>query len=271
MDADQRAMRKAARRRSSLLPGMGFARLGHGVAAAIGLVLNSVAFVTLMVACFYPGRGLFGLALVSVLGLIVFWAAESIAVGRMTIRPSAGSDFLSRHRMLAYAIAYGSAVAVAGCILLNFGTFITRGDGMTPVVRFGERILYHKRVAASDLVRGRIMAFGVSPTSSWGKPGDVVIGRILAVPGDAIATDGTRYQVNGVEGPEIGRIGRSRVVLDVPEAPAYLTVPPDCFFMVQEQPSASLDTRILSWARREDILTTKLWLLAPRGLGEPLR
>ncbi len=275
MDADQRAIRKAARLRSSLLPGMGFGLLGHTRLAAIGLVLTALSVPIVAVACFHPEGGLAWLALAFILASILFWIFESIAVGRMTIRPSGGSDFLSRHRMAAYAIAYTCAAAVLICFFLNFGSLRIGGNGMIPTVQPGELILYHKRVEAADLVPGAIIAFRVSPESSWGHPwehpGSTVMGRILAVPGDTIGIDGTRYRVNGKESVGTGPLGPERVVLDVPEAPARRTVPPDCFFVVQDSPSGAFDSRVLSSARRQDIVATRLWLLSRRGLGQHLR
>ena len=97
-----------------------------------------------------------------------------------------------------------------------------------------------------------------------------MIGRVLAIPGDAIAIRGTRYQVNGKETVEVSPIGSHRVVLDIPESPARTTVPSDCFFIVQVQPSKALDSRTLSWAKRQDIVATNLWLLSRRALGQAL-
>jgi len=69
---------------------------------------------------------------------------------------------------------------------------------------------------------------------------------------------------------EVSPVGRYQVVVHVPEAPARIIVPPDCFFVVQEQPSKALDRRTISWMRREDVLGTKLWLVSLRGPGKEL-
>lgn len=143
MDADERAIRKAARRRSSLLPGMGLALLGYPRAAAVGLALMPLSVVTIAVASFYPGGATIGPALASLLGTILFWGVEYIAVGRLTIRAVAAPDWLSRHRMAAYGVAYTGAVAAAICVALNFGSLDVRGEGMIPVVQPGERLLFY--------------------------------------------------------------------------------------------------------------------------------
>jgi len=225
-----------------------------------------------VVASFCPGELTAGLAIASLLGVVLFGAAEYIALGQITIRPSSESSFVSRHFIWACALAYIGALAACVCVFVNFGSHKLRGSGMIPVLYPGEFFVYHKRVVTADLVRGGLVTFRVSSKSSWGSPGEVVIARILAAPGHAIAIRGGHYQVNGEEtGVEVGPVGSYQVVVDAPEAPAQIIVPPDCFFVVQEQPSQALDSRTLSWARREDVLGTKLWLFSRRGLGQALR
>jgi len=78
-------------------------------------------------------------------------------------------------------------------------------------------------------------------------------------------------QVNGEETDvEVSPVSRYRMVVHVRGAPAQIIVPPDCFFVVQEQPSKALDRRTISWMRREDVLGTKLWLVSLRGPGKEL-
>jgi signal peptidase I len=269
MDERERTIRKSARMRSSLVQGAGFALLGHPLPARLGLALTAMSMAAVVLVSFYPAGLTAWLAIVSLLGVVLFWAAEYIAVGRISIRPSGDSSIFSRHFALVCAPVYIGAVVAAICLLINFGALITRGTGMIPVVNPGERILYHKRVGAADLVPGARVVFRVSSKSSWGRPGDVVIARILAVPGDTIAIREGRYVVNDVKtGVEVSPTGRFPVVVDVPDAPGQIIVPPDCFFVVQEQPSTALDSRTLSWLRREDVLGTKLWLVSLRGLGQ---
>ena len=164
-----------------------------------------------------------------------------------------------------------SQALAAVCLLVIFGTQIMRGEGMSPIINPGELVLYHKRVVATDLAPGKVVSFRTSPDSSWGRPGDVVIARILAGPGDALAIRERQYEVNGKDsGIEVSPVGQFPVVVDVPEAPENITVPPDCYFVVQEQPPKALDSRTLSWARRQDVIATRLWLVSKRGLGKPL-
>jgi signal peptidase I len=233
--------------------------------------LSTAALAALVVACFYPSALTGWLAIGLLLGLIILWVVELIALGRIQIRPSGESSVFSRHFVLECVLTYAGALVAAVCLLVNFGSLVTRGEGMSPLVDPGERLLYHKRVVATDLVPGKVFTFGVAPDSSWGRPGDVVLARILAGPGDKLAISQGHYQLNGkAVGVEVSPAGQFQVVVNVPEAPAQITVPPDCYFVVQEQPPKALDSRTLSWARRQDVIATKLWLVSPRGLGKPL-
>jgi Signal peptidase, peptidase S26 len=266
------AIRKRARGKSSLLSGAGLALLGYPAPAGLALALSTAGLAALVVVCFYPTALTAWLAFVLLLGVIILWVAEYIALGRLVIRPSGESSFFSRHFVLACVITYAGALVAAVCLVVSFGTLVARGEGMSPVVDSGERVLYHKRVVPTDLVPGKVITFLVSPESSWGRPGAVVLARILAAPRDTLAISEGHYQVNGkASGVEFSPVGNFQVVVSVPEAPEKITVPPDCYFVVQEQPPKAIDSRILSWARRQDVIATKLWLLSPRGLGNPLQ
>jgi hypothetical protein len=99
-----------------------------------------------------------------------------------------------------------------------------------------------------------------------------VLGRILAAPGDTIAILAGHYQVNGKDtGREVSPLGQYPVVVDIPDAPEHVTVPADCYFVSQEQRSNALDSRTISWAWRQNILATKLWLASSRGLIKALQ
>jgi signal peptidase I len=270
MDLSEKSTRKTARLRASLVPGTGFAFLGYPLPAYLSLAFGTAALAALVVACFAPSTLMLWLALILLLGVIVFWAAEYMAVGRITIHPSGESGIVSRHFIAACVLTYTVALAAAGCLLFNFGSYQIRGDGMVPVVYPGDLLLYHKQVVAADLVPGNRFTFVVPPESSWGRPGDIVLARILAGPGDKIAIAKDHYLVNGKDsGVEASPVGPLPVRVDVPESPAQITVPPDCYYCVQEQPSA-FDSRTLSWARRQDVLATKLWLISRRALLQPL-
>ena len=272
MDERAKKIRRTARLRSSFLPGTGFALLGYPFAASIGLVFSALAIARLVLLSFSPSTRDVWLALGSMLLVIVFWIVEYIIVGHIAIRPSGESGIVSRHFVWACVLAYSAAILAAGCLVLNFGSYQMRGEGMIPVVYPGERILYHKQLDPAELVPGRLFTFLISPESSWGHHGDVVLSRILAAPGDTIAIRAGHYEVNGkASGVEVSPVGQFPVVVDVPEVPEKLAVPRDSYFVVQEQPARALDSRTISWARREDVVATKFWLVSLRALLKPIK
>ena len=186
MDVTPEATRKAARWRPSLLPAMGFALLGYPVLAALGLAFLAIFLGAVAVVSFRPEHVAAWVALASLLGGLICWVVEYLAVGRIVIQPPGESSPISRRFKRICALSYIGSTAVCIWFLLNFGSFVMRGDGMNPIILPGERILYHRQVLETDLAPGQLAAFRVSPMSSWGQPGDIVIGRILAAPGDEI-------------------------------------------------------------------------------------
>jgi signal peptidase I len=272
MEDREQAVRKVARWRSAILPGAGFALLGYPLAAGVSFGLTAIFVAATVVVSFAPGELAAWLALASLIGAVVLWIAESVAVNLVPIRPSDERSVSARHFGAVCALAYIGVIAASASILVNFGVLYETGQGMVPVVYPDERIVYHKRVESADLARGALVAFRVSPQSSSGRGGEVVIARIIAVPGNAIAIRAGHYWVDGADtGVEVAAVGRFGVVVEVSEAPKQIVVPPDCFFIVQEQPSQGLDSRILSWTRREDVVGTKFWLVSRRGLGLAIR
>lgn len=87
---------------------------------------------------------------------------------------------------------------------------------------------------------------------------------------EQIAIQDGRYLVNGTAGPPVAAPGRYDVVVNVPASPESVTVPDDRYFVVQDAPSRSLDSRVLSWVHTDDILASRLWYLSPRGFFKPV-
>ena len=141
---------------------------------------------------------------------------------------------------------------------------------MAPTILPGERILYSKYAQETDLLPEHLIAFRTSKESAWGKGGDVVIARILAAPGDRLAVEHDHYVVNNQRRAEVAPTGRFAPVIDVGALPKETTVPPNCFFVVQDTASQSFDSRVLSWARKENVIATKLFLVSRRGFGKSL-
>jgi signal peptidase I len=267
----ENATRRAARQRSIWLPGAGLALLGYSFLAGLSLACSVLALTAIVAMCFSPGTLTAWVVFVALDGVVLFWVAEYVALGRIPIRPSGDSNRVDMRFAWACGLFYTGVIAAAVCVFLNFASVTVHGRGMIPVVNPGECVVYHKRVVPADLVPGHVIVFQLSAESSLGQPGAIFFGRILAASGDVMQIRDGLYRVNGQEKGAVGPVGQYQVVAEVPEAPAQLIVPPDCFFVVQEQRSTAFDSRTLSWVHREDVLGTRLWLVALRGLGRVLR
>jgi signal peptidase I len=111
------------------------------------------------------------------------------------------------------------------------------------------------------LSRGTVILYRLSSHSAWGTAGWLVVSRILAVPGDRLSIREGQYLVNGESGPPVAETGQHAPVIQVPLAPAALTVPENCYFIVQDDPANGLDSRVLSWVEASDITSTSLYYL----------
>jgi hypothetical protein len=94
----------------------------------------------------------------------------------------------------------------------------------------------------------------------------ILVGRVLAGPGEAVATDGSRYRVNGTAGPGMYPVSGRFVVL-VPPSPDWAIVPPGSYFVVQDNPRVGADTRQLSWVAAVDVLGTRVIRLHSPGFA----
>lgn len=73
------------------------------------------------------------------------------------------------------------------------------------------------------------------------------------------------YEVNGKDGPPVADTGGYRPVINVPPAPQQITVPENFYFIIQDSPTGGFDSHVLSWVKRKDIVSTRLWYLSDRG------
>ena len=163
------------------------------------------------------------------------------------------------------------AVAVAvGLLVAEFRPLRMVGSGMEPTLEEAERLVYHRYVDRQSVRPGAVIVYENAEDSGWGEPDWIVISRVLAGPGDEIAIQDGRYVVNGTAGPPVAAPGRYDVVVNVPASPESVTVPDGRYFVVQDAPNGSLDSRVLSWVHTDDILASRLWYLSPRGFFKPV-
>jgi len=246
------------------------ALLGHPLLGMVGLVAALLPALAILYLTFASGTPALWIFIATLLVTLVFYALEQFLCGRISMRPEGQQSFLARKPINVCVGAY-LAYLVALCIgLFNVGVKQLQGQGMAPTVLPGERFLYRKYVYPEDLRAGHLVLFQTSADSGWGHGGDEVLGRILAVPGDRLAIAAGHYLVNGKQEAAVAPVGAYRPKLEIPLAPATLTVPPNCYFIVQDNAQDSFDSRVLSWARKPDLIATRALLLSRRDFGKEL-
>lgn len=239
-----------------LCPGAGYAGAGLPTLALVSYSIWIVFYAALAWLLFtidpvslWVSAGSFALGL-------VLWVVEIVLVWFPTSRPPA-PRFLVRLPIIATVVIWVGSFAGAGITLVKMSSVVLRGNEMSPTVKDREQVVYLKRVEQSDLKPGTVILFRTSRG-----PNALMFGRNAAVPGDRIASDGARLIVNGQPGPALGNpLGTQWSPLTVPGAPATLVVPENCYFVCSDNPSAGVDSRMLGWAERDNIISTRVWYL----------
>lgn len=263
-DAESKLRAKASLR-AWLCVGGGFALMGQRGLAVVTF-LSSVAIPAAIVWwAFDPSPAVVGSFLAIVLIASILWAAEQVVAKRAPLAPP-GPSFLVAGFIPATCLFWLGVVAAIGVWLASFGSLLMNGTGMTPTLMQGEHVIYHKHVDWQRLKRGTVIVYMNSRESTWGRPESILVSRILAEPGDTLAIDGGRYVVNGIATRPISGTGRFTPVLHIPTNPDVITVPADYYFVVQDSPYGGLDSRVLWWVPRQNVLGTRLWRTGTRGM-----
>lgn len=265
---DNRSFRRRALYLSWVCPGAGFALLGHKGTA----MLTYIAALGLLPAVTWVARQPHAIAawVVGVFAVAAMLSlAEQFACKWATPQP-ARTSFLVGSFPAASILFWAAFVGALGVFFSGFGSFQTAGAGMSPTLEKGERFLYSKRVDPGRHRRGAIILYRLSEHSAWGQPNWLTVSRILAVPGDRLTIRGGIYVVNGEAGPAVAGTQPYAPVVNVPSEPDATTVPEGQYFIVQDDPAASYDSQVLSWAEGRNIVADRIYYLSSRGLLKPV-
>ena len=248
-----------------LIPGFGFAVRGHHWPAAIGVGLNATAYLAALVfvLSFRPGAA--WLCLYASMGLLLFALVESIVSRRLGRRPARGAVAIYGSIALA---DYGLLAVAAVLFVQNIGVIGVDGDVMSPAMESGDAYLFFRPHDADDLQRDRVIIFELDSDCTVGEPGQMIVARILAVPGDELAIRRGRFRVGEEDGGLASDFGSHGTAVDISTKRRTLTVPAECYFVVQDDRRNGLDSRVLSWARAENVVSAKLLSATRRS---PLR
>jgi signal peptidase I len=199
---------------------------------------------------------------------LCYYVAEQTMCRSIAVNPGGDKKLLSKFFVPICAAGYAGLIGLPIICLFGVGVFRIGGAGMTPTLLSGELLLYKKHVFQKDLHSGHLLFFRTSTESAWGKGGDVIVARILAIPGQELSIEGDHYLVDGKRAATVAPLGKYRPALEIPQAPQVLTVPDGCYFIVQDNPQNSFDSRVLSWAKESDVLATKAFVIIGRAFGK---
>lgn len=266
---DEADIRKKAVKRSWICPGTGFALIGNGPYAIATFVASLCIVPAVAWVAIQPAPASLWTAISVFVVATVLWLAEQIAIKKAALRRPSRS-ILDRGFIASSCMMWLAVILVTGLLVTAFDSLQMAGSGMTPTLENAERLIYHKHVDWQSVKPGAIIVYKNANDSAWGEPGLLVISRILAGPGDDISIQDGKYVVNGITGPPVADTGKYDVVVDIPSSPQSLKIPDGCYFIVQDSPDGSFDSRVLSWVRDDNIVGSRLWYFSGRGLFKPV-
>jgi signal peptidase I len=266
---DQAKIRTRAIKRSWICPGAGFALIGNGACATATFVASLCIVPAVAWLAFQPTAASLWTTVAVLVIATVLWLAEQIAAKKATVR-TPSPPILVRGFIASTCTMWLAVVLGVGLLVTAFGSLRMAGSGMTPTLEKDERLIYHKHVDWQYVKPGAIIVYKNANDSAWGKPGWIVVSRILAGPGDNISIQNANYVVNGAVGAPVAATGKYDAVLDIPSSPDGLTIPEDCYFIVQDSPTGGFDSRVLSWVRAESIIGSRVWRVSSRGICTPV-
>jgi signal peptidase I len=267
---DEAEIRNRAIKRAWLCPGAGFALVGARTYAIATFVASLGILPALAWIAFRPSAVSLWTTIAVLAIATSLWAAELISIKKAALHAPSPS-ILDRQFVALTCTMWFAAILAASLFFSAFGSLRMGGSGMRPTLEKAERLIYHKHVDWQSVIPGAIVVYKNADDSAWGRSGWLVVSRILAGPGDNISIQNENYIVNGAAGPPVADTGDYGVVLDIPLSLKSLTIPNDCYFIVQDSPSGGFDSRVLSWVRADKIVGSRLWRFSDRGIFQPVR
>jgi signal peptidase I len=251
-------LRRQARRRAWICPGAGFASLGRPFAAAITYVSGAAALVAAIVTAVAPSQDalLTTLALLSI-GLVTWFAEIAATYLAWPSGKLVAARYGVKTALLVVLVAVFAVVVGVDYRVLEVG-----GAGMAPTLKQGERVLYRRGAKTSQLTRGAPVLFRLHADNKFTEAGTLVLGRILAGPDDLLQIRDQMYYVNGQAEHPVAPSDPYPKALVVAGEPGQLLIPKGSYFIVQDSLEAGLDSRVLSYARREDVLSAEFYRLS---------
>lgn len=102
------ALRKRAKLRCTLLPGCGFAVLGYGLAAWVGITINVLWILAIAAIPYWFSSTAVWVAIAVIAALVLFWLLELLMVGRLPIRRASTGIINRRFGWVFGLVLFGS-------------------------------------------------------------------------------------------------------------------------------------------------------------------
>lgn len=256
--------RKAARKRATICPGAGFDYMGLPTLGAFCFATNAATLAMAIGTAFATSRAMLLTTIALIVVGIVLWVYEMFYT--LTAWPPAEPRQVKYNPWLGAGIITALLVGFGLATFYSFKLATFGGLHMSPTVSDEEELLFHRLVDDDSLARGTVVLFTLPEENKISEPGKLTLGRIIAVPGDKISTMPTspgsgeaRYLINGEVARRVAPTGSAPIALRVPKSPGAITVPPDCYFIAQDNSDEGYDSRVLGYAKRERILSTKMF------------
>ena len=257
-DQDVFAFRKLARRRAWICPGAGFAMIGRKPLGRLTYFTGLAALAAATATALQPSAALVQVTFAAVVLATLLWIIEIIAT--MNAWPPGDPTVAAGRRHITGALVLTlAAVGFGLAMFLSFQLIAIQDEGMAPAVWSKERLLFHRHVDRDRLQRGALILFELPPENNFTEAGTLMLGRIMAVPGDKVSLSNFRYRVNDTLENATPPETDLPKALNVPREPQSLTVPADCYFVVQDNRETGLDSQVVGWAKLDLIVSTSFF------------
>lgn len=254
--------RKMARVRSWLCPGAAYEALGNPGLATITFATAALTTGSAIYLALTPSATTAVVLAMLLVASTILWISESIATyvawPRSLVKPT-GNGYIMRA-----AVLWSMYVALAAIVLASYGALQNSDNAMSPTVMEGDKLIYRRRGAGTTYAVGQVVLFRLHKDNKFTEAGALVLGRIMAGPGDNIYRRELEYYVNGVVDRDVAPDKPYPLALEIARHPNETTVPDGCYFVIQDALETGRDSRVLSWARAEDIVSNEMYRV--RGL-----
>lgn len=160
-------------------------------------------------------------------------------------------------------IVWMKVIILASLVLLGARQFIfepveVHGKSMMPTFEENDRIILMK---ISEIEHSDMIVFRVAEDRNYLK-------RVIGIPGDVVEMDNDHLYINGVEKEEpyleqnrkaAEQLGYSQLTEDFPA----VTVPPGHYFVLGDNRLNSVDSRMLGFIKKDNVLGEVKFRLSP--------